>query len=394
MGGGQGVRRHAGAQRRRPGGHQCPHHHRERSPVGKPLDVGIVGLGNISAQYMTTLADLPQLRLVAVADLAHHRAEEVAAARGGVQALDVDQLIAHPAVDVVLNLTVPAAHAEIALQAIAAGKDVYGEKPLAATTAEGTKVVEAALAAGVRVGCAPDTVLGTGTQTARRAIDDGVIGRPVAATATMTTPGHEAWHPNPDFYYQPGGGPLLDMGPYYVTALVTLLGPVADVVGAASHTRASRVIGRGPRAGESIPVAVDSHVTGILRHASGALSTLVMSFDGAKTRAAPIEVHGEEASLTVPDPNQFDGDVLIHRPAHDWELLPPSAGYLDGGRGIGLADLALTPTGREPRANATLALHVLDVMESILRSAEQGAWAAVGTTAERPAPVPLSALTG
>jgi predicted dehydrogenase len=360
--------------------------------VGKSLGVGIVGLGNISAQYTTTLADLPQVRVVAVADLARDRAEAVAAAQPGVQALEVEDLMRHPEVDAVLNLTIPAAHADVALQAIAAGKDVYSEKPLATTTAEGAKVVEAARAAGVRVGCAPDTVLGTGTQTARHAIDTGLIGRPVAATATMTTPGHEAWHPNPDFYYQPGGGPLLDMGPYYVTALVTLLGPVVGVVGAASRTRTSRVIGRGPRSGESIPVAVDSHVTGILRHASGVLSTLVMSFDGAKTRAAPIEVHGEDASLVVPDPNRFDGDVLLHRPAQQWETLPVSAGYREGGRGIGLADLALTPEGSAPRANADLALHVLEVMESVLRSAEDAAWADIASTVERPEPVPLRNL--
>ena len=197
------------------------------------------------------------------------------------------------------------------------------------------------------VGCAPDTVLGTGIQTARKAVDDGLIGRPIAATATMVTPGHERWHPNPDFYYQPGGGPLLDMGPYYVTALVTLLGPVVSVIGAASHAarRADHRLGptRGP---ERDPVATDTHVTGVLVHAWGALSTLVMSFDAVDTKSPNIEVHGEHGSLVVPDPNHFDGDVqLFALGADDWETLPVSAGYVESGRGFGISDLIRTACG-------------------------------------------------
>ena len=271
----------------------------------------MVGCGNIIAAYLATFPRLTTVRLVAVADLDPSRAEAVAAGQPGVRALGVDQLLADPEVDLVLNLTIPAAHADIALRAIAAGKAVYGEKPLAATTEEARKVLEAAAAAGVVVGCAPDTVLGTGIQTARKAIDDGRIGAPISATATMVTPGHERWHPHPDFYYVPGGGPLLDMGPYYVSALVTLLGPVASVIGAASHTRGTRTIGTGPRAGETVPVSTDTHVTGVLVHESGALSTLVMSFDAVATQSANLEIHGETGSLIVPDPNHFDGDVKL-----------------------------------------------------------------------------------
>ena len=212
--------------------------------MGKPLNVGIIGCGAIIAQYLVNFRRLEDINLVAVADLDPSRAQAVADSYDGVRALTVDALLAADDVELVLNLTIPAAHAEIALRAIAAGKSVYGEKPLAATTAEARQVLDAAAAAGVVVGCAPDTVLGTGIQTARKAIDDGLIGRPISATATMVTPGHERWHPNPDFYYQPGGGPLLDMGPYYVSALVTLLGPVVSVIGAASHTRDERTIGR------------------------------------------------------------------------------------------------------------------------------------------------------
>jgi predicted dehydrogenase len=361
--------------------------------VGKPLNVGIVGCGAISAQYLASFRRLGSVRLVAVADLDQSRAQAVAKTYDGVRPLSVDALLADPDVELVLNLTVPAVHAEVALKAIAAGKSVYGEKPLAATTEEARTVLDAAKAAGAVVGCAPDTVLGTGVQTARKAIDDGMIGTPVSATATMATPGHELWHPNPDFYYQPGGGPLLDMGPYYVSALVTLLGPVVSVTGAASHTRAERTIGSGPRAGQVIPVEVDSHVTGILTHLDGAISTLVMSFDAVRTKAPNIEVHGELGSLVVPDPNRFDGDVeLFALGSREWETLPVSAGYVDAGRGFGIADLAATPAGAEPRAGGQLAFHVLDVMESVLESARTGSSVTVRSTVARPEPVPLTAV--
>ncbi|GIG68772.1 Gfo/Idh/MocA family protein [Phytomonospora endophytica] len=356
--------------------------------MGESLRIGIVGVGAISGAYLATFERLETIRLTAVADLDAVRAKAVAEERG-VRALTVDELVCDPEVDVVLNLTVPAAHAEIALKAIAAGKGVYGEKPLAATLEEARAVVAAGRAAGVAVGCAPDTVLGTGVQTARKAIDDGLIGTPVAATATMVTPGHERWHPNPDFYYRRGGGPLLDMGPYYVTALVTLLGPVASVVGAAARARDTRVIGSGPREGEAVPVTVDTHVTGVLRHESGALSTLVMSFDVVATRAANIEVHGQAGSMIVPDPNGFDGTVRLHRLGGAWEDLAPSAGYLDAARGYGLADLAAARDGEPFRANGELAYHVLETMTAILASAEEGVAVSVESTCERPAAVPL-----
>lgn len=363
--------------------------------MGKPLKVGIIGCGAIIAQYLTNFRKLQDLELVAVADLDPARAKAVAEQYDGVRAVTVDELLAADDVELVLNLTIPAAHAEVALKAIAAGKSVYGEKPLAATTAEARTVLEAAQKAGVVVGCAPDTVLGTGIQTARKAIDDGLIGAPISASATMVTPGHERWHPNPDFYYQPGGGPLLDMGPYYVTALVTLLGPVVSVTGAASHTRSERTIGSGPRQGEKVPVAIDSHVTGVLTHASGALSTLFMSFDAVKSKSPNIEIHGEHGSLVVPDPNHFDGEVqLFSLGADAWETLPVSAGYVDSGRGFGIADLAATPEGGEPRAGGTLAFHVLEVMESVLESAHTGTAIPISSTVERPAGVELTVLKG
>jgi predicted dehydrogenase len=362
--------------------------------VGKPLNIGIIGLGTISAQYLKTFDGLESVRVVAVADLDPARSAAVAEGRPGVQSCTVAELLASPVVDLVLNLTIPIAHAEIALQAIAAGKGVYGEKPLALDTTQAREVMTAAAAAGVVVGCAPDTVLGTGIQTARRAIDDNLIGQPIAASATMVTPGHERWHANPDFYYQPGGGPLLDMGPYYLSALVTLLGPVTSVVGAASRTRSIRTIGSGPRQGSTVPVDIDTHVTGILTHATGALSTMVMSFDAVATRSANIEIHGTLGSLGVPDPNYFEGDVQLRTLGEDnWKTLPVSAGYSAGGRGIGLADIASTPPGSTPRASGALAYHVLDIMETLLASTTSGHAHAVDSTVDRPSPVPLGEAT-
>jgi predicted dehydrogenase len=359
----------------------------------QPVRVGMIGCGAISAQYLSTIARLPQLELAAVADRDASRADRVAA-ESGARALPVDELLADPTVDSVLNLTIPAAHAEVAMAAIAAGKTTYGEKPLAVSVADARRMVDAAATAGVRLGCAPDTVLGTGIQTSRKAIDDGLIGTPVAATAMMVTPGHERWHPDPDFYYQPGGGPLLDMGPYYVTALVTLLGPVIEVVGLSARPSEVRTIGSGPRAGQQVPVTIDTHVTGVLRHASGALSTLIMSFDGVGTRSGPIEVHGSLGTLAVPDPNRFSDPVALLRLGEtSWEPLPATAGYVDAGRGYGLVDLALTPVGTEPRAGGLLALHVLDVMASLLTAATETRPVAVGSSADQPAPVPLIDLT-
>ncbi|MBU2667242.1 Gfo/Idh/MocA family oxidoreductase [Actinoplanes bogorensis] len=355
--------------------------------MGEPHRVGIVGAGWISGAYLQTLREHPAVTIAAVADLDAERAAAVAAGTPGCRAMPVDDLLRDDSIETVLNLTIPAAHASVALGAIAGGKHVYGEKPLAADLDSARTVLERAAAAGVTVGCAPDTVLGTGVQTARAEIDAGVIGRPMSAVAVMATPGHERWHHHPDFYYRPGGGPLLDMGPYYLTALIHLLGPVVAVTGAAARPRPTRVIGSGPRAGEQIPVEVDTHVTGILHHANGALSTVTTSFDAVRTTAAPIEVHGETGTLAVPDPNMFAGDVrLFELDATDWRVVPPSSGYADASRGIGLLDMI---TAAAPRAGGAVALHVLDAMLSLLRSADEGRRIELTTTADRPAPVPL-----
>jgi predicted dehydrogenase len=359
----------------------------------KPLRVGVVGAGNISRAYLGTLPRLSNVQVTAVADLVGDRAAAAAATVDGARALPVDGLLAADDVDLILNLTIPAAHSEIAHSAIAAGKHVYGEKPLAADTGSARSVLDSAQRAGVRVGCAPDTVLGTGIQTARAALDAGEVGAPVAATAFMVTPGHERWHPDPDFYYQPGGGPLLDMGPYYLTALVTLLGPVRRVVGMSSTPRPVRVIGSGPRAGTEIAVNVATHVTGVLEHANGALSTLVMSFEVWAGRLPRIEVYGTAGSLSVPDPNGFDGPVSILRAGDsEWSPVAEAGGYPGASRGYGVSDLASALAAGTPhRADGQLGYHVLDVMESLLAAASSGNAVDVASTCERPAAVPAGA---
>ena len=358
--------------------------------MGGPLRVGVVGAGKISSQYSETLSRLPSLAVTAVADLDPARAGALAARHDGARALPLADLYAADEVDLVLNLTTPAEHAAVALAGIAAGKHVYGEKPLAATSADGRAIADAAAVAGVRAACAPDTVLGTGVQTARAALDDGAIGAPHAATAFMTTPGHERWHPDPEFYYRPGGGPLLDMGPYYLTALVHLLGPVRRVVGMSSRPSAQRVIGDGPRAGTAFDVQIDTHVTGVLEHHGGALTTMVMSFDTWATHLPSIEVYGAHGTLSVPDPNYFDGDVRLSTQADGgWSVLPPSAGYAGAGRGVGLLDLSEALARDRPhRAAVDVALHVLDVMESMQAGAATGTAVTVATTCTRPEGVP------
>ncbi|KZE88411.1 Gfo/Idh/MocA family protein [Microbacterium sp. TNHR37B] len=356
--------------------------------MGDPHGVGIIGLGVISGTYLETLTSHPGIRIVAVADLDHERATAVAAGIAGCRALSVAELLADPEVATVLNLTIPAAHAEIARAAVAAGKNVYGEKPLTAAFADGVDLL--AHRGEAWVGAAPDTVLGTGVQTARAVVDSGAIGRPLSAVATWVAPGHELWHPQPDFYYRAGGGPLLDMGPYYVTSLVHLLGPVVSVVGASSRPRTVRTIGSGPRAGEEIPVEVDTHVTGVLAHADGALSTVTFSFDAVATGASPIEVHGELGSVSVPDPNMFDGEVRVSAlGTPGWTPIAARAGYADAARGIGLIDFVRG----HGRADGALGLHVLEIMTELLAAAADGTRHHLTTTVERPDLVPLKPAT-
>jgi predicted dehydrogenase len=361
----------------------------------KPVGVGVIGCGNISSGYLTAAKKFPILDVIAVSD-ADPAAAQARAAEFGVPARSVDALLADPAVEVVLNLTVPKAHVGVGLKAIAAGKHVHSEKPIGADVAEARKLVEAAAAKGLRLGCAPDTFLGGAHQTARRCVDQGLIGRPIGGAAFFMCPGHERWHPNPGFYYLGGGGPMLDMGPYYVTDLVNLLGPVASVSGVATRTRAERVVTSKPLAGTRIPVEVATHVTGVLLFANGAAVSMTMSFDVARHKHVPIEIYGETGSLIVPDPNYFGGKVEFATSAEDWREIPTEGPYADGNyRILGLADMAQAiRSGRPHRVSGELAFHVLEVMEAFQSSSDERRAVAIASRPARPAALPASLAVG
>ena len=357
--------------------------------MGGALRLGVVGVGNISTQYFETLPRLSGLELVAVADLDGARASEVAAAQN-VESRSVDDLLDSADLDVVLNLTIPAAHVEVSLRALAAGKHVYTEKPFGLSTASARALLEAQ-SEDLRIGSAPDTVLGTGVQTARRALDDQLVGDPIGAAVHWSSAGHERWHPSPAFYYQPGGGPLFDMGPYYLTSLVTLFGPVSRVYGTASRSSRTRRVAGGPIAGTVVPVEVDTHITAILEHAGGVTSTVTVSFEVWATTAPLFEVYGTEGTILMPDPNAFSDIASVWTTDQpDWIELPVSAGYRDAGRGVGLADMAAAIANGTPhRASGELGFHVLEIMESILIASADHRVVPLASTVARPTAVPL-----
>jgi predicted dehydrogenase len=358
--------------------------------------VGIIGCGVISAAYLKAARLFPQIEVRGLADLDLERAQ-ARSAEFGPKALTVADLLAHPAIDIVLNLTTPAAHLPVALQAIAAGKHVYGEKPLAVSTEEARRMLGAADAAGVRIGCAPDTFLGGGHQSARRLLDDGAIGRPVGGTAFLLLAGHERWHPDPGFYYaREGGGPMFDMGPYYLTDLVQLLGPVVEVVAFGTVGRARRVIAKGPRAGSEIPVDCTTHIAGLLRFEGGAIVQIATSFEVWGHKHTPIELYGTEGSLAVPDPNRFGGKVELCKAGGTWQAMPTMHGYAeDNYRILGLVDMAVAiAKGRPHRASGELAYHVLEAMEALVGSSERRGIVTIESRCARPEPMAAGLATG
>ena len=352
------------------------------------VGVGVIGAGVISSEYLDNLTAFPDLEVLFVADVDLVRAKAQAekydiAGRG-----TVEELLAHPDIEIVVNLTLPAAHVEVALRALAAGKNVWTEKPFALDRESGKKLLEEAARLGLRVATAPDTFLGAGLQTALRLIEEGAVGAPLTALALMQSPGPDSWHPNPEFLFQEGGGPLFDIGPYYLTTLVQTFGPVKRVVAAASTSRPVRVIGSGPRAGTEFDVTVPSHHGALIEFESGASAQTIFSFESHRKRGGFVEVSGTTATIAFPDPNTFDGDSVVFDGTDDDGRKVPAVGSRST-RGTGVAELAQAiRAGRPERASGAQAYHVLDIMVSIAESARRGETVTVESSFEKAPAVP------
>jgi predicted dehydrogenase len=360
--------------------------------------IGIVGCGAISGIYLTNLSKVfTDTEIIGVCDLIDERAEKAVTEYNIPKKYkDMHELFADDNVDIVLNLTRPYEHFEVNMAAIAAGKHVYAEKPLGAALEEGIKAREAAEKKGGLIGGAPDTFLGAGIQTCRKLIDDGYIGRPVAATAFMVGRGHETWHPDPEFYYQFGGGPMMDMGPYYITALVNLLGAVESVSGVTKKSFETRRITSQPHFGKIVDVEVDTHIAGQMSFANGTVGTIIQSFDVYAHNLPIIEIYGTKGTLSVPDPNTFGGSVRLYRPeTRKFMEMPLMFGYPENSRGLGLADMAnAIKTNTKPRAGVDLTFHVLEVMTAFVRSSRAKAQIDMTSKPERPAPMESGLLPG
>ncbi|HEY0246992.1 MAG TPA: Gfo/Idh/MocA family oxidoreductase [Gryllotalpicola sp.] len=348
-------------------------------PVGAgPVGVGVIGAGNISTQYLTNLTSFPDVEVRFIADIDLDRAEFQAQAFGVPGFGTVEQLLADPEIEIVVNLTIPKAHAEVAQQALAAGKNVWTEKPIALDRESGRALLDAAHAAGLRVATAPDTFLGAGIQTARRLIESGAIGAPMTALTLMQQPGPESWHPSPDFLFQEGAGPLFDVGPYYVTTLIQLFGPVKRVAAVASKAKPVRTIGSGPREGETFEVTVPTHVTAVFEFEGGQTSQSIFSFD-SQIRRTLFEVTGVDGALEMVDPNMFVGDLVLHKPDGETEVIATEGEK--AARGTGVVELARAIRAGVPeRASGEQAFHALDIMVSTIEAAERGEWVEVEST--------------
>ncbi|WP_226654877.1 Gfo/Idh/MocA family protein [Pseudalkalibacillus hwajinpoensis] len=359
------------------------------------IRIGVIGCGNISDIYLTNLRELESLEVVGVADLNHKKAVEKAEKYGISHVLRVDELLENEAIDLVLNLTIPAAHADISLRALEAGKHVYSEKPLAITLTDGEKVLAKAKERGLLVGVAPDTFLGGGLQTSKKLIEDGAIGEPVAATAFMMGHGPENWHPDPEFFYRSGAGPMFDMGPYYLTALIHLIGPVRRLTGSTRITSPERTITSEPKNGQKIKVETPTHVTGILDFENGAIGTIITSFDVWGTKTPFLEIYGLNGSLSVPDPNTFGGPVLLRKPGEtEWTEVPFSHGSIENSRGIGVIDMVdAIRAERDLRASGNLAYHVLEIMHGIHESSIKGMHYKMTSTCKQPTGLPSEILS-
>lgn len=352
--------------------------------MSEVLRIGIIGAGVISEQYLTNLTQTEAVKVEMIADLDVSRAEKRAKEFSVPSFGSVDELLAREDVDLVVNLTIPIAHEEVTISALKAGKHVFSEKPLALNTESVGRILKQARESKLEVGCAPDTFLGPGIQTGLRLIRDGKIGQPFGATTAFEVSGPESWHPNPDFLYAKGGGPIFDMGPYYLTALVCAFGSISKVAARSSQARATRVIGSGPRAGEEFPVEVPTNVFALLDFAEGQIAQSSFSFDSARMRAGILEVHGTEGSIVFPDPNGFEGSLQLwkHNSSEPEEI--PCEGVVMY-RGVGVVDMVRAiKAGRKPRASIELAGHVVEVMQSLEKAATHSAPIAVESRVSTP----------
>lgn len=346
-----------------------------------PVGVGIIGTGVISGTYLDNLKTFPDVEVLAVADLLPDKAKGVGQEKGIAEAGDNSVVLNNPEIELVINLTTPDAHAEVALSAVAAGKHVWNEKPLTLDRTTGRQLLKAAEEKGLRVGCAPDTFLGSGLQATFKALQDGAIGEPLTGLILFQSPGPESWHPNPAFLFQEGAGPLFDIGPYYLTTMVQAFGAAESVAAIGSRAKAKRVIGSGPLAGEEFDVTVPSQTAGLVRFSSGQSLTSIFSFDSPQPRTL-LEITGTEATLLVPDPNTFQGEIKIRKTgSDDWEVIGTTTEK--SSRGTGALDLARAIREDRPhRAQGALAYHILDIMTSMAESGEQGQFVTIDSTVE------------
>lgn len=368
----------------------------------KKTGIGIVGCGMISGAYFKAAQRFRNITAVGCCDTITGKAEEKAA-EFNCRAMSLEELINHPEVEIVLNLTPPREHCKVLTMALNAGKHAYTEKPFGVDADEVNAVCELAAAKGLRLGCAPDTFLGGGLQTARKLIDDNWIGKVLSGTAIVQGRGPEKWGHAP-FFYDKGAGPMLDLGPYYVTALVSILGAAKSVTAVTAKGSEYRTFGDTVavqyqdkyKPFDRYPVNVDTHQTGIIEFASGAVITMIASFDVFKHKHNPIELYGSEGSLIVPDPNTFGGDVKVFRPGmEDFQIVPKPFIYTENSRSIGIADMAKAIVDSRPhRASCELARHVIEIMFAFERSGIEGRKIAIKSSCERPAPLPLGLSDG
>lgn len=361
------------------------------------VNVGIIGCGNISGIYFENLINLFQnTNVFACADI-NLQAAKNASEKWNVPVFSVDEMLASPDIQIILNLTTPDAHFDLCKRALKSGKNVYVEKPLSLTFEQGCELVELASSKGLLLGCAPDTFLGGGIQTCRKLIDDDFIGEPIGATAFMMCHGHESWHPSPEFYYKVGGGPMFDMGPYYLTTLVFLMGSVTEVAGLTNKTFEKRTITSQPKYGQIIDVEVPTHVMGLLRFKNGGIGNIITSFDVWNSTLPRIEIYGTKGTLIVPDPNTFGGPVLLSTlDGSGFKEIPLTHIYTENCRGLGVADMAqcILENRTNNRASGLLANHVLEIISAIHTASDQKILYQMKTKVSKPEPMPNNLIKG